>query len=351
MSQYGKQKHKGGDMSSHQWNMVQPKMRGLWQDAVTKMTDVNASVFNGKHQACPSCGGKDRFRFTDYIRERGDGGAICAQCGAGDGLHWFMKITGYSFFDAINALGDYLNLVPAEKIISAKKQIKSQPNNLYSASMEPEDAESIMKRCVDSPVHVYTLACGIAPEPLYVLNKTVTNGECKKFVIDSRICVPVARIDKFPEKNNEPDTVIANVTMIDHAGRLSWPCGKDEWHPEGRMTYGSVAVIGKNVKKSIYLCADWVDAWHVHYATGAQVWCTFTTSNLESVAYLYPAECHSGKLRIACNLDFDELCEAEKRMCQVIIPAGDEKISVAREFKKVIYNPAALLDEFFPNGR
>ena len=148
---------------SHAWNDVLPRMRGLWPDAILKLTDVKASVFNRKHQPCPSCGGKDRFRFTDQVRERGDGGAICSQCGSGDGLHWMMKITGMDFSTAINTLGDWLNLVPAEKIATVKKLISQQPDNLYSASMSPDAAERIMARCVEYPVHVYTISCGIAP--------------------------------------------------------------------------------------------------------------------------------------------------------------------------------------------
>ena len=36
-----------------------------------------------RHQACPVCGGSDRFRFDD---KEGRGTWFCNQCGAGDGL-------------------------------------------------------------------------------------------------------------------------------------------------------------------------------------------------------------------------------------------------------------------------
>jgi putative DNA primase/helicase len=42
----------------------------------------------------PHCGGKDRFRFTDYQRT---GGYICSQCGAGSGFDLLMKINGWDF--------------------------------------------------------------------------------------------------------------------------------------------------------------------------------------------------------------------------------------------------------------
>ena len=42
-----------------------------------------------KHQPCPLCGGKDRFRL--YADWQETGGAICNHCGAGNGLTWVMR--------------------------------------------------------------------------------------------------------------------------------------------------------------------------------------------------------------------------------------------------------------------
>ena len=44
---------------------------------------LGIEVGNGKHCACPVCGGKDRFRFDN---QNGRGTYICNQCGSGDGL-------------------------------------------------------------------------------------------------------------------------------------------------------------------------------------------------------------------------------------------------------------------------
>ena len=43
---------------------------------------------NGKPQPCPTCGGKDRFRFDN---QDGRGTWFCNQCGAGDGLNLVEK--------------------------------------------------------------------------------------------------------------------------------------------------------------------------------------------------------------------------------------------------------------------
>lgn len=336
-------------MSNHQWNEIEPKMLGMWQDALSTMTDINNKCFSGKHQACPYCSGKDRFRFDNNRYDKGDGGALCSQCGSGNGIYWLQKLTGWSFSDAVNACGDFIGAVPPERIAIAKKNVQLIPDNIYSATAAESDISRIMARAIDFPTHIYPLEQGIAPEPLMVLNKEQVNGKGEREVIDSRIVVQMIKIDEFPAEGKEPKGTPVNLVMIDKTGGLSFPVGKDEYHPNGKMAFGAVSVIGANTKKAIYLCADWADSWHVHHATGAQVWCCYTVSNLDKVAYYFYPECTDGRLRMACNYSFDELCEAEKRSCKVILPVGNESIKEGRQFQKVIFDPGALLDEMTSN--
>ena len=51
----------------------------------------------GKHGACPTCGGKDRFRFDD---RDGRGTWFCNQCGSGDGLDLVANALKLSLGDA-----------------------------------------------------------------------------------------------------------------------------------------------------------------------------------------------------------------------------------------------------------
>ncbi|MDJ1414082.1 hypothetical protein MU748_31620, partial [Pseudomonas aeruginosa] len=54
---------------------VLPYMPGMWREALQNSCGIQSRYFNGKHQDCPNCGGKDRFRWTDKLENRGDGGA------------------------------------------------------------------------------------------------------------------------------------------------------------------------------------------------------------------------------------------------------------------------------------
>ncbi|MDN4274983.1 DNA primase, partial [Citrobacter freundii] len=52
---------------------------------------LGVTVIKNRHQACPVCGGSDRFRFDD---KEGRGTWFCNQCGAGDGLKLVEKVFG-----------------------------------------------------------------------------------------------------------------------------------------------------------------------------------------------------------------------------------------------------------------
>lgn len=74
--------------------------RGQWRN-ILSLLGIEQKYLRGKHCPCPICGGKDRYRFTDYKRE---GGYICNQCGAGDGFVLLMKFHGWDFATAAKAV-------------------------------------------------------------------------------------------------------------------------------------------------------------------------------------------------------------------------------------------------------
>lgn len=81
---------------------------GHWP-AILHAAGVPDRFLTGKHGPCPFCGGKDRFRFTDYQQR---GGFICSQCNADgcDGLSFLMQWRGDDFKQALSWLEDYLRL-------------------------------------------------------------------------------------------------------------------------------------------------------------------------------------------------------------------------------------------------
>src|SRR3546814_10579905 len=58
---------------------------------------ISPSYLTGKHTPCPTCGGKDRFRFDN---NDGRGTYNCNKCGPGDGVQLVMMKTGWPFRQA-----------------------------------------------------------------------------------------------------------------------------------------------------------------------------------------------------------------------------------------------------------
>jgi putative DNA primase/helicase len=77
---------------------LRDRARGKWHGILLALGIPAHLLDTRKHQPCPFCGGKDRYRFTD---KDGDGRYICNPngngCGAGDGIDFVMKFKGWDF--------------------------------------------------------------------------------------------------------------------------------------------------------------------------------------------------------------------------------------------------------------
>ena len=85
---------------------------GRWPE-IHAALGIPAKLLNTrKHQPCPHCGGKDRFRYTDH---KHGGGYICNQCApeGGSGFDLLMLVFGYSFTESVNQVSALLGHYPA----------------------------------------------------------------------------------------------------------------------------------------------------------------------------------------------------------------------------------------------
>ena len=70
---------------------------------------LGVPVIKNRHQACPVCGGSDRFRFDD---KEGRGTWFCNQCGAGDGLKLVEKVFGVKPSEAAQKVNTVTGCLP-----------------------------------------------------------------------------------------------------------------------------------------------------------------------------------------------------------------------------------------------
>lgn len=67
---------------------------GRWPGILAALEVLDERQLSGRHCPCPSCGGRDRFRFDD---KEGRGTWFCSHCGAGSGVDLIMLAKGWDF--------------------------------------------------------------------------------------------------------------------------------------------------------------------------------------------------------------------------------------------------------------
>jgi putative DNA primase/helicase len=85
-------------------------LTGKWR-GILEAEGVSPKVMNGRHQPCPVCEGRDRFRFDD----KGIGRFYCSQCGPGDGFKLLMLLNGVSFPEAKSIAMEHAGVIEADQ--------------------------------------------------------------------------------------------------------------------------------------------------------------------------------------------------------------------------------------------
>lgn len=307
-------------MNFYQKEDVIPYMRGMWRDALKSICGLDDSCFSGKHGPCPNCGGSDRFRWTDKVHERGDGGAYCNNCGANDGIGWLQKLTEQPFSECVNILGRFLGKQPQEYVVKKNKQASSTPGYNFGSHADQEKCLAVMERVEFRSVTPLTLFEGLGGESYSVGVKMADDGR--------------ERITHV-----EPCYLVNSDGLLDDPSNILFinaDTGEESFYAK-RMTYGAVTRTNQT-DKAIYLCTNWIDSQHVALATGQEVWNCFNPSNLEIVAHRYNGE---REMRVACLPgDKETLIMADDAGLQVVMPNGyGFKSGVRRK----LYDPASLL--------
>lgn len=86
--------------------------RGRWKEIILALTSVTPYQLRNKHQKCPFCGGKDRYRFDD----KGNGNWFCNQaCAPGgrqssNGFGFLMNFFNEDFKTVARKVDEYLGV-------------------------------------------------------------------------------------------------------------------------------------------------------------------------------------------------------------------------------------------------
>lgn len=96
---------------------------GRWHAILAGLGVPEIYLNTRKHAPCPSCGGRDRYRFTNY---QGNGGFICNQCTpeGGSGFDLLMLVYGYNFGESVKLVSNRLGLTQKHDTTPPKRPPK-----------------------------------------------------------------------------------------------------------------------------------------------------------------------------------------------------------------------------------
>lgn len=224
---------------------------------------LGVKVSKNLHQACPVCGGSDRFRFDD---KEGRGTWFCNQCGAGDGLKLVEKVFGVSPSEAagkVSALTGSLPPVVVEDIIAAT-EAETEASRKAAVTL----AASLMEKTRPATGNAYLTRKGFPALECMTLTTSHKTGGVTYRAGD--VIVPL-----------QDDTgSVVNVQLINPDGlkrTLKGGAVKGTWHLiEGKKEAG----------KRLWIAEGYATALTVHYLTGETVMVALSSMNLLSLASL-----------------------------------------------------------------
>jgi putative DNA primase/helicase len=154
---------------------LRDRARGRWKGILPAL-GVPMKFMNGKHQACPMCGGKDRARFDN---KDGDGTYFCTNCGAGDGIKLVMEVNGCDFKEAakkIEAIIDSVKPVAPKPGMSDQAKREAM-NKLWQSSkrVEAGDPVALWLENRVGPMREFPRCLRYSPETKYIGEDGISN--------------------------------------------------------------------------------------------------------------------------------------------------------------------------------
>ncbi|ELY5804948.1 toprim domain-containing protein [Cronobacter sakazakii] len=242
---------------------------------------LGVKVIKNRHQACPVCGGSDRFRFDD---KEGRGTWFCNQCGAGDGLKLVEKVFSVSASEAagkVNAVTG--NLPPVDPPVIAVDTAETEASRREAAAL----AADIMAKV--------RLTSGNA----YLTRKGLTDRECLTLTTMHKTGGVTYRTGDVAVPLYDESGSLVNLQLINSDGikrTLKGGAVKGACHTiEGKKQAG----------KRLWIAEGYATALTVHHLTGETVMVALSSVNLLSLASLARLQHPACQIVIAADRDLN----------------------------------------------
>ena len=260
---------------------------------------LGVKVVKNRHQACPVCGGSDRFRFDD---KEGRGTWFCNQCGAGDGLKLIEKVFGVSASEAagkVNALTG--NLPPVAPEVIAAAGAETDASRKAAASM----AVKLMEKTRTATGSAYLTRKGFPGSECVMLTATHKTGGVTYSAGD--LVVPLY----------DDSGALVNLQLINSEGLKRTL--------KGGAVKGTCYIIEgeKQAGKRLWIAEGYATALTVHHLTGETVMVALSSVNLLSLASLARQKHPTCQIVLAADRDLSgdgqTKAAAAARACEGIV--------------------------------
>ncbi|HFN1253433.1 TPA: primase-helicase zinc-binding domain-containing protein [Klebsiella quasipneumoniae subsp. similipneumoniae] len=242
---------------------------------------LGVKVIKNRHQACPVCGGSDRFRFDD---KEGRGTWFCNQCGAGDGLKLVEKVFGVSASEAagkVNAVTGNLPPVAPEMIATAKAE--TEADRKAAAAL----AVRLMEKTRPATGNAYLTHKGFHALECLTLAATHKTGGVTYRAGD--VVVPLS----------DDTGALVNLQLINADGLKRTLKG-------GQVKEACHIIEGKKqAGKRLWIAEGYATALTVHHLTGETVMVALSSVNLLSLASLARQKHPACQIVLAADRDLN----------------------------------------------
>ncbi|WP_049109876.1 primase-helicase zinc-binding domain-containing protein [Enterobacter hormaechei] len=242
---------------------------------------LGVKVMKNRHQACPVCGGSDRFRFDD---KEGRGTWLCNQCGAGDGLKLVEKVFGVTASEAavrVDAVTG--NLPPVAPEVIAAAEAETEADRQAAAAL----AVRLIEKTRPASGNAYLTRKGFPDRECPVLSATHKTGGVTFRAGD--VVVPLY----------DDTGALVNLQLISSDGLKRTLKG-------GQVKGARHVIEGKKqAGKRLWIAEGYATALTVHHLTGETVMVALSSVNLLSLASLSRQKSPACKIVLAADRDLN----------------------------------------------
>jgi putative DNA primase/helicase len=242
---------------------------------------LGVKVIKNRHQACPVCGGSDRFRFDD---KEGRGTWFCNQCGAGDGLKLVEKVFGVKPSEAAQKVNVVTgNLPPVVPEVIAAAEIETKADRKTAAAL----AVKLMDKTRTAIGNAYLTRKGFPGHECVTLTATHKTGGVTFRAGD--VVVPL----------HDDTGALVNLQLINADGLKRTL--------RGGVVKGACHIIEgqKQSGKRLWIAEGYATALTVHHLTGETVMVALSSVNLLSLASLARQKYPACQIALAADRDLN----------------------------------------------